>query len=168
MAWAAPPGDLEPDSPGNEVVVVNAAGEVWMVHRDGDGWKPRRIYEGTGELIMCAIGDLDPRHAGNEFVGVGMVRGEESLHGPGQVLMLHRQGRVWAATQAGFAELQSRMSMIASSDPNSMRAAIHAILLSTCRTPTASGTRGLSTLPNARCTIWSPARLMSRISERSW
>ena len=92
-------GDLESESPGNEVVVVNAAGEVWMVHRDGDGWNSQRIHQGAGELIMCAIGDVDPRHAGNEFVGVGMVRGEESLEGPGQVMMLHRQGRDWIATR---------------------------------------------------------------------
>ncbi len=72
-------GDLDPESAGNEVVAVNAAGEVWMVRRGGDGWRPERIHKGEGELIMCAVGDVDPRHVGNEFVGVGMVSGDESL-----------------------------------------------------------------------------------------
>ena len=92
-------GDLDLESAGNEVVVVNAAGEVWMARRAGDGWRPKRIYKGDGELIMCAIGDVDPRHAGNEFVGVGMVRGQESLEGPGQVLMIGKDGGKWTATQ---------------------------------------------------------------------
>ena len=93
-------GDLLSDSPGNEVTVVNGAGEAWMVRRDGDKWRGERIYKGEGELIMCAIGDVDPRHAGNEFVGVGMVRGEESLEGPGQVVVVRRDNDKWTATQA--------------------------------------------------------------------
>ena len=92
-------GDLDPQNPANEVVVVNAAGEVWMVRHTGDGWRPERIYKGDGELIMCAIGDVDPRHPGNEFVGVGMVRGQESLSGPGQVLLIHNDEGKWIAGQ---------------------------------------------------------------------
>ena len=92
-------GDLDPESAGNEVVVVNTAGEAWMARHAGDGWRPERIHKGDGELIMCAIGDVDPRHAGNEFVGVGMVRGQESLEGPGQVLMIGKDGSTWTATQ---------------------------------------------------------------------
>lgn len=92
-------GDLDLTSPGNEVVVANAAGEVWMVRRVGDAWRPVRIHRGDGELIMCAIGDVDPRHAGEEFVGVGMVRGQESLSGAGQVVVIGRDGDDWIATQ---------------------------------------------------------------------
>jgi hypothetical protein len=92
-------GDLDPGSPGNEVAVVNAAGEAWMARREADAWQPVRIHQGAGELIMCTIGDVDPRHAGNEFVGVGMVRGEESLTGPGQVLMVHREHGKWVSKQ---------------------------------------------------------------------
>jgi hypothetical protein len=92
-------GDLDPASPGNEVVVVIAAGEVWQVHRARDGWRSERIHAGDGELIMCAIGDVDARHPGHEFVGVGMVRGPESLDRPGQVLMIQRDGDTWRATQ---------------------------------------------------------------------
>ena len=92
-------GDLDPESPGNEVAVVNAGGEVWLARRVQGQWRPERIHKGDGELIMCAIGDVDPRHAGHEFVGVGMVRGEESLTGSGQVLMVSKNGLEWTATQ---------------------------------------------------------------------
>ena len=92
-------GDLDPEIAGNEVAVVNAAGEVWLARRTRNSWRPERIHNGKGEMIMCAIGDVDPRHAGSEFVGVGMVSGEESLDGPGQVLMIRRDGDKWNATQ---------------------------------------------------------------------
>lgn len=92
-------GDLDPDRPGNEVVVVNAAREVWLAHHFGGEWQPERIYKGDGELIMCAVGDVDPRHAGNEFVGVGMVQGQESRTGPGQVVMVQKDGTRWIPTQ---------------------------------------------------------------------
>jgi hypothetical protein len=88
-------GDLDPETPGNEVVAVTAAGEVWLVGRAGAEWRPTRIYQGDGELIMGAVGDADPRYAGNEFVGVGMVSGPESRTGAGQVLLIHRDGAQW-------------------------------------------------------------------------
>jgi hypothetical protein len=92
-------GDLDPDSPGNEVVTVNSVGEAWMVQRASSGWRPTCIHKGPGELIMCAIGDVDPRHPGQEFVGVGMVEGTESSTGPGQVLVIHREPDGWVATR---------------------------------------------------------------------
>lgn len=64
-------GDLDPECPGNEIVAVNAAGEVWMARRTGDGWRSERIYKGDGELIMCAIGDVDPIHPGDELITCG-------------------------------------------------------------------------------------------------
>jgi hypothetical protein len=92
-------GDLDRDRPGNEVVVVNSAGEVWLAYEADSKWKSERIYKGEGEFIMCAIGDVDPRHAGSEFVGVGMVQGEESRNGPGQVVMLWEESGQWKAEQ---------------------------------------------------------------------
>jgi hypothetical protein len=92
-------GDLDPESPGNEVAVVNGAGEVWMVRYAGNGWRPQRIHKGAGELIMCAIGDSDPRYGGNELIGVGMVSGQESRTGPGQVVMIRNDAGKWIATQ---------------------------------------------------------------------
>lgn len=90
-------GDIDPNSPGNEVVTVNAAGEVWLVRRGETGWRTERIHKGDGELIMCAIGDVDPRYSGNEFVGVGMVTGQESRTGPGQALLIRRENNGWSA-----------------------------------------------------------------------
>ncbi len=90
-------GDLDPESPGNEVAVVNDAGEVWLVRRVNGEWKPERIYAGKGELIMCAIGDVDSGHPGNELVGVGMVEGPESREGPGQVVMIWKDGDTWSS-----------------------------------------------------------------------
>lgn len=88
-------GDLDPGSPGNEVAVVNAAGEVWMAHRHGESWQPQRIHKGEGEMIMCAIGDVDSRYRGNEFVGVGMVSGKESGDGSGQALLVRKDAAGW-------------------------------------------------------------------------
>lgn len=90
-------GDLASDSSGNEVAVVNAAGEVWMVRRAGDRWTPERLHKSDGELIMCAIGDVDPRAPGNELVAVGMVSGPESNTGAGHVLLLRRDSGAWTA-----------------------------------------------------------------------
>lgn len=90
-------GDLDPESAGNEVAVVNGAGEIWLVARNEQGWRPRQLRAGDGELIMCAIGDVDPRYDGNEFVGVGMVRGEESTNGQGQVLLIREDAGDWVA-----------------------------------------------------------------------
>jgi hypothetical protein len=46
---------------------------------------------------MCAVGDVNPRFPGNEFVGVGMVSGPESWRGAGQVLMVHKDEGRWVA-----------------------------------------------------------------------
>jgi len=91
-------GDLDPDSPGKEVVAVSAAGEVWLVRGGATHRAPECIHRSAGELIMGAIGDAVPDSPGCEFVGVGMVSGPESLTGPGQVLLIHRQGKGWQAT----------------------------------------------------------------------
>lgn len=88
-------GDLDPEGPGNEVAVVSANGEAWMVKRSSNGWASEQIYRGDGELIMCAIGDVHPAHPGNEFIGVGMVRGQESLEGPGQVVLVRKSEGKW-------------------------------------------------------------------------
>jgi hypothetical protein len=90
-------GDLDPDKPGNEVAVVNSAGEVWLVGRGEDGWQPERIYKGDGELIMCAIGNADPNAPGNELVGVGMVTGPESRTGAGQAVLIRKTDDGWTA-----------------------------------------------------------------------
>jgi len=88
-------GDLYADAPGNEIAAVSANGDIWFLRQEGDEWRSQRVHTAGGELIMAAIGDVDPRYSGNEFVGVGMVEGEEALRGAGQALMLHRDGDAW-------------------------------------------------------------------------
>lgn len=90
-------GDLDSGLPGSEVAVVNGDGEVWLVGRTEGGWHPQRISKCEGELIMCAIGDVDPRYPGNEFVGVGVAAGRESISGQGQLLLVRRDGDAWVA-----------------------------------------------------------------------
>ena len=92
-------GDLDPTQAGDEIAVVNGAGEVWMAGCGSSGWDSQRIHKGDGEMIMCAIGDVDPRHEGEEFVGVGMVSGPESRVGPGQVLMVRKGPHGWHSEQ---------------------------------------------------------------------
>lgn len=90
-------GDLDPDSPGNEVVAVSATGNVWIAKWHGEGWSAKSVKAANGELIMCAIGDVDPDSAGNELVAVGMVDGPESTTGAGQVVVVGREGGAWRA-----------------------------------------------------------------------
>jgi hypothetical protein len=89
-------GDLDSSTPGNEVAVVNDAAEAWLVRRADAKWQSERIYAGKGEMIMCAIGDADPRHPGDEFVGVGMVEGAESAQGPGHAVLVWKDGERWS------------------------------------------------------------------------
>jgi hypothetical protein len=94
-------GDVLPEIPGNEVVAVNSAGEIWLIaHTEDDGWQTRRLHTAGGELIMCAVGDVDPSLPGNEIVAVGMVHGPESRTGQGQVVVVGRHGDDWQATAA--------------------------------------------------------------------
>jgi len=90
-------GDLDSLAPGNEVAVVNDIGEAWVVRRADGKWRPERIHAGKGEMIMCAIGDADPGRPGNEFAGVGMVDGAESSQGPGQALLVWKDGERWSS-----------------------------------------------------------------------
>ena len=90
-------GDLDQETPGDEVAVGTEAGEAWVVRRVEGRWKAERVHAGDGELIMCAIGDVDPRLPGNELVGAGMVEGPESPEGPGQVVLIARQGGAWSS-----------------------------------------------------------------------
>ncbi len=92
-------GDVDPDSPGDEIAAVTETGDVWLIRRNGSNdWQPQRIHAADGELIMCAIGDVDPNSPGNELVAVGMVRGRESQSGPGQVLVLRRDANTGSFT----------------------------------------------------------------------
>jgi hypothetical protein len=96
-------GDLDPTTAGAELVAVSGNGQVWLAYTKvgktgADRFGTRCIHHGRGELIMGAIGDVDPRHPGNEFVGVGMVDGPESLAGPGQAVMVSGSGDNWQAT----------------------------------------------------------------------
>ena len=62
-------GDLLAWRPGEEIAVVSAEGAVHLVYRDGETWRSRLLFQTPGELIQCAIGDVDPQTPGNEKIG---------------------------------------------------------------------------------------------------
>lgn len=89
-------GDLDPARPGNEVAVVASTGEVFIVHRDGEGWGFDAVGSLGGEMIQCAIGDADPTRPGNELVAVGMLEGGEDEGGLGAANLIYRVDGGWA------------------------------------------------------------------------
>jgi hypothetical protein len=74
----------------NEVVFVNGdGGEVRMV--DFSGFYSEVLVSGENKLSGVTIGDIDPDHAGNEAVVVGMTKENE-----GDVYVAWREGNSWS------------------------------------------------------------------------
>jgi hypothetical protein len=90
-------GDLMPEHRGPEIAAVAADGVVYVIWRapDGDGWMHERAFDGPGEMVQCAVGDADPTHDGDEFIGVGMREGGEESGGPGAVYLVAREEDGW-------------------------------------------------------------------------
>jgi len=95
-------GDLDPDHPGNEAIVVGMdyleRGIVYMAWRDGDTWKSETLFDGlgkftTGELLTPVVGNYDGK-SGNELAVVGMLVGAEG-EGNGSVTMIKKTGTEW-------------------------------------------------------------------------
>jgi hypothetical protein len=71
-------GDLRPDKTGNEILVVGLSsgteyedpgdGTATVLYREGSTWMTERAYTDEKLIHGCAIGDLDPTHAGVEAV----------------------------------------------------------------------------------------------------
>lgn len=90
-------GQIDPTSPAAELVAVSGSGKVFVAERQGSAWRARPVWDGPGELIQCAVGDLDADHPGDEIAVVGMIEGEEDKDRPGGCWVLVREGETWRA-----------------------------------------------------------------------
>ena len=88
-------GELLAEYPGPEVVAVGATGEVFVIHREGDGWAHQSAGSMGGEMIQCVIGDVDPTRPGLEIVAVGMLEGGEDDGGLGAANLVWREDGRW-------------------------------------------------------------------------
>ena len=83
-------GDLDPSTPGDEIVAVDRLGRIHVMTREGDGFRHDMVATTGGELVQVATGDLLPSVPGDEFVAVGAQSGTEDDEGPGVVRIYHR------------------------------------------------------------------------------
>lgn len=87
-------GELDRDRSSPDIAAVSGDGGFWVATRDGDLWHDRQVFRTAGQMIQCAVGDADPDHAGDEFVGVGMAEGPEG-DGPGAAYVVRFDGEQW-------------------------------------------------------------------------
>lgn len=87
--------DVEPDSPGDEIVAVAESGKVWRVMYGDDGWDAELLATLPGEAVQIAAGDIDPARPGDELVTAGMATGPETDAGPGAAHVLFRGDAGW-------------------------------------------------------------------------
>lgn len=93
-------GDLLPDAPGNELVVVGTDHKMHLCYFDGQAWKQTVIGSTPGEMIQVAAGDVDPTRPGDEIVAVGVETGNEDDPGAkGAAVYVYRNGDEWKAEQ---------------------------------------------------------------------
>lgn len=73
-------GDVLPDNPGDELVVVGvekggedsgARGAAHLVRHDGKAWRVEALFKDSALLHGACVGDLDPDRPGNEVLVVG-------------------------------------------------------------------------------------------------
>lgn len=88
-------GDVDPTTPGNEILAVAASGEIFVVHHGADGWHGEVVAQAGGEMIGCAIGDADPARPGLEAVVGGMLTGAEDSGGKGAAHLLYLGDTGW-------------------------------------------------------------------------
>ncbi|MEM1448382.1 MAG: hypothetical protein AAGI22_04675 [Planctomycetota bacterium] len=106
-------GELDRQTPGDEIVAVDQRGRILMFRRAGDGFEPMvgppipAFGDGldeqgmtnapTGELVQVICADIAPRIPGDEIVAVGVLEGGEDDGGQGLVRVLARAGtdRTW-------------------------------------------------------------------------
>lgn len=101
-------GELDPNTPGDEIVSVDRLGHMRLLKRSGTGFeevpmgpipafgegvsKQGATDDATGELVQVVVGDLAPSVPGDEIVAVGMRRGGEDDGGPGVIRAFARAG----------------------------------------------------------------------------
>ncbi len=83
-------GDVYPDRPGLEVVVVTGAGEVHVISRAAGLWVADTPLTSPGELIQVAVGDILEERPGDEILAGGMAAGTEDDPGPGKLWVCGR------------------------------------------------------------------------------
>ncbi len=74
--------DIDPNHPGNELVVVDKSGNCTMITGSGTTWNATSLWTdpGTPGLARVAVGDADPTYAGKEIIvggdsnNVGIIR----------------------------------------------------------------------------------------------
>ena len=73
-------GELDPDTPGDEIVAVDQRGAVRAFRRSGDGFEPLdlgpAVSRNMGELVQVICADVVPSAPGDEIIAVGMLEGE--------------------------------------------------------------------------------------------
>ncbi|MFT7462080.1 MAG: hypothetical protein ACI9EF_000417 [Pseudohongiellaceae bacterium] len=92
-------GDVNPSSPGNEIVALGASGNVYVVSFRNGAWSHEVALKLPGEMIQCAVGDLYPEIPGDEIAVVGMAVGGESAGGAGAAHVIVRDGDGWRADE---------------------------------------------------------------------
>jgi len=88
-------GDLIEDSPGDEIAVVAGDGTAYVVRRAADRFESEIVARMAGEMIQCAVADVDAEHPGLELVVVGMQRGTEDDGGAGEAHVIRSTGDTW-------------------------------------------------------------------------
>jgi len=87
-------GELDPSSPGDEIVAVDRRGAVRAFRRSGEGFEPMDFRPAggasMGELVQVICADLLPSVPGDEIVAVGMFEGGEDDGGRGIVRVFAR------------------------------------------------------------------------------
>ena len=93
-------GDVLPDAPGNEIVVVGTDHTLRLIWRDGTEWRDEIIARTPGEMIQVDVGEVDANRPGDEIVAVGVTSGgEDDTGAKGAVVYVTQDGDEWTATQ---------------------------------------------------------------------
>ncbi|MCB9896479.1 MAG: hypothetical protein H6825_00620 [Planctomycetes bacterium] len=111
-------GDVDADSPGNEIVAVSESGRVFLVSYADGKWTHRVLGQAPGEMIQVALGELDPARPGLEVVAVGMAQGKEDDGGEGAAFVFFRDGDGWTMREAARASELLHGVAIADLDPD--------------------------------------------------
>ena len=101
-------GELDPETPGDEIVTVDQRGRLRILRRTGDGFEEMELGDivatgdglevqgaadaPTGELVQVICTDLVPRIPGDEIIAVGVLAGGEDDGGSGLVRVFARAG----------------------------------------------------------------------------